>query len=128
MVVYTTIAYVIGQLQENRKKILDYYICRSGIRPFLKTKNRSANRLILPFQFGFFTSNFCFFLLIACCLQPAVTLSQANLIWATYYGGTGTEYANNGIATDASGNIYLAGKTASTSGMASGGFQNTFGG
>lgn len=34
MVVYTTIADVIGQSQENIKTRLDYYICRSGIKYF----------------------------------------------------------------------------------------------
>ena len=48
-------------------------------------------------------------------------------LWATYYGGTGGEdgYA---VATDKDGNVYLAGSTGSTSGIASGGFQNTYGG
>ncbi len=48
-------------------------------------------------------------------------------VWATYYGGTDGDMAK-ALATDASGNVYMAGATASTSGIASGGFQNTFGG
>ncbi len=49
-------------------------------------------------------------------------------LWATYYGGSGTE-GNGGCAVDNStGNVYLSGYTSSTTGIASGGFQNTFGG
>ena len=47
--------------------------------------------------------------------------------WATYYGGGGAELAYS-CAVDASGNIYLAGYTSSTSAIASGGHQNTYGG
>jgi gliding motility-associated-like protein len=47
--------------------------------------------------------------------------------WATYYGGTAGTFSNS-VATDASGNVYLAGYTQSTTNIASGGFQNTFGG
>ncbi len=53
--------------------------------------------------------------------------SAGNRLWSTYYGGPGTDYGF-GIATDTSGSIYLAGQTQSTSGIASGGFQNSFGG
>lgn len=53
--------------------------------------------------------------------------SAGNRIWATYYGGPGAE-TGTALATDASGNIFLAGSTPSTSGIASGGFQNTYGG
>jgi hypothetical protein len=52
--------------------------------------------------------------------------------WATYYGGTGDELfmfsSDMGLATDAGGNLYLTGATSSTTGIASGGFQNTYGG
>ena len=48
-------------------------------------------------------------------------------LWATYYGGTGSD-AGNSVATDVSGNVYLAGSTTSLSNIASGGFQNTHGG
>jgi hypothetical protein len=58
--------------------------------------------------------------------------ASGSLLWATYYGGPGNEMTllggKIGIATDASGNVYLAGLTTSTSGIASGGFQNTIGG
>jgi uncharacterized repeat protein (TIGR01451 family) len=47
--------------------------------------------------------------------------------WGTYYGGAGSDFSNS-CSLDASGNIYLAGTTSSTSGIASGGFQNSFGG
>jgi hypothetical protein len=47
--------------------------------------------------------------------------------WATYYGGSGNDYAYYCVV-DGSGNVYLLGQTASTSGIASGGHQNTFGG
>ncbi len=48
-------------------------------------------------------------------------------LWATYYGNTGTDKGLS-VATDASNNIYLAGSTTSSTGIASGGFQNTLGG
>jgi len=53
--------------------------------------------------------------------------AAGNRLWATYYGGTGWEYGNS-VAADAAGNVYLCGGTSSTSGIASGGFQNTYGG
>ena len=61
--------------------------------------------------------------------------ANGNRLWATYYG-TNSDNDNNGnkanfgrsVATDAAGNVYLAGSTSDTSGIASGGFQNTYGG
>jgi hypothetical protein len=46
--------------------------------------------------------------------------------WATYYGGTGSD-ASNSCAVDASGNVYLAGYTESTTNIAAGGHQDTYG-
>lgn len=53
--------------------------------------------------------------------------ASGNLSWATYYGGTGTEFGF-GLSVDHQQNIYLAGSTNSTSGIASAGFQNTYNG
>ncbi len=50
-----------------------------------------------------------------------------SIVWATYYGGTDIDYGLS-CAVDGSDNIYLAGGTASTTGITSGGFQNIFGG
>jgi hypothetical protein len=47
--------------------------------------------------------------------------------WATYYGGSSGDYLRS-CAVDNSGNVYLTGWTSSTSGIASGGYQNTYGG
>ncbi|MCB0580728.1 MAG: SBBP repeat-containing protein [Phaeodactylibacter sp.] len=47
--------------------------------------------------------------------------------WATYYGGSGSD-SGTGVAVDKQGNVYLAGHTQSTAGIASGGHQNTHGG
>jgi hypothetical protein len=47
--------------------------------------------------------------------------------WATYYGG-GFSDGSNSCAIDVNGNVYLAGTTSSTGGIAFGGHQNTFGG
>ena len=48
-------------------------------------------------------------------------------LWSTYYGGVGEEQGLS-VATDAIGNVYLSGYTGSSSGIASGGFQNVYGG
>lgn len=47
--------------------------------------------------------------------------------WGTYYGGSGNDFGY-AVSADGSGNAYLAGYTTSTSGIASGGVQNSFGG
>ena len=53
--------------------------------------------------------------------------SSGQRLWASYYGGVGREYGND-ILIDPNGNVYLAGETSSTTDIASGGFQNTYGG
>ena len=53
--------------------------------------------------------------------------SGGNRLWATYYGGS-TNDVGWGTATDPAGNVYLSGNTVNDTGIASGGFQNTFGG
>ena len=68
-------------------------------------------------------------LLITSCwflgLMPTFFYAQSPPVWATYYGGAGVD-VSTGVATDVSGNVYLSGNTNSYSGIASGGFQNTF--
>jgi hypothetical protein len=46
------------------------------------------------------------------------------VVWATYYGSTGYDVAE-ACAVDLNGNVYLRGGTASTSGIAAGGYQST---
>ncbi|MFI5203703.1 MAG: T9SS type A sorting domain-containing protein [Flavobacteriales bacterium] len=57
----------------------------------------------------------------------ATTFAQDNRIWATYYGGTGWENFPR-VCNDKFGNVYLGGSSPSLTGIASGGFQNTYGG
>jgi hypothetical protein len=47
--------------------------------------------------------------------------------WASYYGGTANDDISS-CATDNAGNVYILGSTASTTGIASGGHQNSYGG
>ena len=56
--------------------------------------------------------------------------ANGNRLWATYYGDIETGFLGYSvnIATDAWGNVYLAGQTSDTTGIASGGFQNIYGG
>jgi hypothetical protein len=54
-------------------------------------------------------------------------LIDPSVVWATYYGGNNNDVARH-CATDASGNVYLCGYSASTSSIAAGGFQNSYGG
>jgi hypothetical protein len=54
--------------------------------------------------------------------------SNGNLIWSTYYGGTGNDLGKK-ITADTSGNIYMAGYTNSASGISTtGSYQTTYGG
>lgn len=53
--------------------------------------------------------------------------STGKRLWGTYYGEGGDEFAYN-IAADTKGNVYLLGTTNSSTGIASGGFQNSHGG
>lgn len=45
-------------------------------------------------------------------------------VWGTYYGGNQVEFGNS-LALGSSGNIFIAGYTTSSTGMATGGYQNT---
>ena len=53
--------------------------------------------------------------------------SGTALTWGTYFGGSSTD-ASNGIAIDGNGNVYIAGTTSSTSGIATPGAYHTTGG
>lgn len=53
--------------------------------------------------------------------------STGTRLWSTYYGGSGGDVGRD-VAVDAAGNVYLVGQTASTTGIAVGSFQNSFGG
>lgn len=52
---------------------------------------------------------------------------SGNMLWSTYYGGSGEEYGL-GCTVDNADNVFLTGMTKSTAGVASAGFQNTYGG
>ncbi|MEO8588689.1 MAG: hypothetical protein ABI432_04920, partial [Flavobacteriales bacterium] len=58
--------------------------------------------------------------------SQTLTIDPAR-IWGTYYGGGGLDHGLS-CATDGSGNVYLAGDSNSSSAIASGGHQNTWGG
>jgi hypothetical protein len=51
--------------------------------------------------------------------------SNGMLLWASYYGGTGPDAAQS-FAVDKNNDVYIAGITYSRSGIASGGYQNSF--
>ncbi len=54
--------------------------------------------------------------------------ATGQLLWATYYGGDGQDYAE-GVATDVLGDVFIAGNTGSASGIAtSGAYQTSFAG
>jgi Beta-propeller repeat len=50
--------------------------------------------------------------------------SEGQRLWGTYYGGTGDDYGND-MKVDSDGNIYIAGETGSSTGIAYNGFANT---
>lgn len=54
-------------------------------------------------------------------------LIDPRVVWATYYGGGSVE-EGRAVATDAAGNVYMAGMTNSISGVAASGFQMNYGG
>lgn len=71
------------------------------------------------------------YLIISFLILKAPSFAQGNRIWSTYYGGNKNEVTPSGgpfVATDNSGNVFMAGYTLSLSNIASGGFQNSFGG
>ncbi len=53
--------------------------------------------------------------------------SAGNRIWGTYYGDTGADQGND-CATDAEGNVYMAGGTSSATGIAFNGYSNSIAG
>src|SRR6185503_2833832 len=54
--------------------------------------------------------------------------SSGNRIWATYYGGTGIDQGN-GLSVDNNSNLFISGRTQSTTSIASSGAcQTTYGG
>ncbi len=53
--------------------------------------------------------------------------STGNRLWATYFGGQNIDHGYS-VVTDLGGNIYMGGYTISTSDIAYGGFQNSYGG
>src|SRR6185437_1923324 len=53
--------------------------------------------------------------------------NSGSMQWATYYGGSDIDEGNS-VATDGSGNVFLAGEASSTSGIASSGAYQTSGG
>ncbi len=69
-----------------------------------------------------------FLLIIGFVISNSISHAQVVRLWSTYYGSTGNEATGTHIVTDASGNIYLGAATDGSSGIASGGFQNTYGG
>lgn len=53
----------------------------------------------------------------------ALRIDPLTRVWGTYYGGSGSDCGNY-VKSDTQGNVYLAGYTTSTSGIAFGGYQN----
>lgn len=53
-----------------------------------------------------------------------ISANGSSLLWATYFGGVGTDIGNS-VAVDANGDVYISGYTTSTSGIASTGAQKT---
>src|ERR1044071_9941484 len=93
---------------------------RFTVLNLLKTKG-AMNKIYCHYRWG---RPVVFFLLLLC---SQFSFSQISRLWATYYGGTGNDQGSR-VATDAVGNVYVVGNTASAAGIAYGGFQNTYGG
>lgn len=53
---------------------------------------------------------------------------QGNRDWATYYGGTGSDIGTGCAMSNTGGSVYLSGNTTSTTAIANGGHDNTYGG
>src|SRR5690349_10659143 len=81
---------------------------------------------MMKYHSHFVKTLICIIAFVVCSVASMLSYGQSGRLWATYYGGSGDDRAYS-VATDASGNVYIAAQT-SSAGIASGGFQNTYGG